>query len=239
MSLSTKSTTKKYYSTKKIYYTVTGKTDGFGAQYQAILSGIAYCEFMNYQYLHTPILQMEHENDTDKFNIFMGIPKDTISTNVKKEAFSPVVHWSETPDLYYTPEVLGRIRKYYFRTPKPDTDTDVIAIHIRRGDVNKEAFPERYTENNFYCKLIPDLIRKYPNTIIKIFSQGKLEMYELQNVEWHLDTNLTDVFHQMVVAKVLVTAKSSLSYTAALLNQNTVYYMPFWHKPLKKWNVLS
>ena len=27
--------------------TVRGKTDGFGAQYQAILSGIAYCAYYN------------------------------------------------------------------------------------------------------------------------------------------------------------------------------------------------
>ena len=32
----------------KINYTITGKTDGFGAQYQAIMSGIAYCKFKNY-----------------------------------------------------------------------------------------------------------------------------------------------------------------------------------------------
>ena len=32
-------------------YTITGKTDGFGAQYQAIMSGIAICKYKNYEYL--------------------------------------------------------------------------------------------------------------------------------------------------------------------------------------------
>ena len=42
------------YIMTNIYYTIVGKTDGFGAQYQAILSGIAYCKFKNYIYIHTP-----------------------------------------------------------------------------------------------------------------------------------------------------------------------------------------
>ena len=36
-------------------YTITGKTDGFGAQYHAIMSGIAICTYKKYTYLHTPI----------------------------------------------------------------------------------------------------------------------------------------------------------------------------------------
>ena len=43
----------------------------------------------------------------------------------------------------------------------------------------------------------------------------------------------------MVVAEVLVTAKSSLSYSAALLNKNTIYYINFWHKPLNSWNIID
>ena len=43
-----------------INYTITGKKDGFGAQYLAIMSGIAYCKYKNYNYVHTPIKNMEH-----------------------------------------------------------------------------------------------------------------------------------------------------------------------------------
>ena len=50
----------KFTSEKKVYYTITGKTDGFGSQYQAIMSGIAYCYYNNYEYIHTPIIKMEH-----------------------------------------------------------------------------------------------------------------------------------------------------------------------------------
>lgn len=50
-----------------------------------------------------------------------------------------------------------------------------------------------------------------------------------------LNTNIEETFHYLVTAKILVTAKSSLSYCAALLNDNLIYYLDFWHKPLNKW----
>ncbi|KKL26139.1 hypothetical protein LCGC14_2398300 [marine sediment metagenome] len=45
---------------KRIKYTITGKNDGFGAQYQAILSGIALCEYEKYKYKckYEPIILM-------------------------------------------------------------------------------------------------------------------------------------------------------------------------------------
>jgi hypothetical protein len=30
-------------------------------------------------------------------------------------------------------------------------------------------------------------------------------------------------------------AKSSFSYSAAILNPNKIYYINFWHKPLNHW----
>ena len=56
-----------------IYYTIKGKDDGFGAQYQAILSGISYCNYKNYIYIHTPFTQIDHAIDVSKANEFIGI----------------------------------------------------------------------------------------------------------------------------------------------------------------------
>lgn len=41
-------------------YTISGKNDGFGAQYLAIMSGIAFCKYKNYKYVHTNIKYLEH-----------------------------------------------------------------------------------------------------------------------------------------------------------------------------------
>ena len=53
-------------------YTIEGKIDGFGAQYNAIMSGIAYCEYMNYQYEHTPFRRIDYTWRSGKYEPWKG-----------------------------------------------------------------------------------------------------------------------------------------------------------------------
>jgi hypothetical protein len=48
-----------------------------------------------------------------------------------------------------------------------------------------------------------------------------------------------DVFVQMITADNLFLAKSSLSYSAGILNSHRVFYEPMWHPPLKTWQVID
>ena len=43
----------------------------------------------------------------------------------------------------------------------------------------------------------------------------------------------------MVYADILITAPSSLSYTAGMLSKNTVYYIKHCNKPLTNWNIVQ
>ena len=61
------------YKEHNRYYTINPRGDGFGAQYLAILSGIAYCNYKNYIYVHTPFIKMEHNTNIKKANEFIGI----------------------------------------------------------------------------------------------------------------------------------------------------------------------
>ena len=73
-----------------------------------------------------------------------------------------------------------------------------------------------------------------------IYSQGNiLNFKEFANhdVYFHLNENLFDTFIGMVSADILVTSASSLSYIAALISDNEIYYLPFWHNPRKNWAV--
>ena len=54
------------FSNKKIKYSIHGKKDGFGAQYQAILSGIAWCNYKNYEYVHIPFSKIAHDQKYDE-----------------------------------------------------------------------------------------------------------------------------------------------------------------------------
>tara|TARA_B110000008_G_scaffold171578_1_gene171226 strand:+ start:708 stop:1382 length:675 start_codon:yes stop_codon:yes gene_type:complete len=219
--------------------TIKGKSDGFGAQYQAILSGIAYCNYMNYKYIHTPFSRMSHNENITNLNQFIGIPPSNETQIDIIEKCCGDVHFSKNPDIYYTPEVLTMIRTYYYSTNKPNIKNPDIAIHIRRGDV-KENNEKRFTNNDQYKQIISVLLETYPNYNITIFSEGKKEDFNdfiNERIYFQLNTDIEDTFHSLVSAKILVTAKSSFSYCAALLNNNDIYYLPFWHNPLKHWKL--
>ena len=234
-----KNNKEKFENNKILKYTISGKTDGFGAQYLSIMSGIALCNYKNYIYIHTPIKKVSHNQDNKLLNKFIGIPKNNNEYDIKEE-YSSLVHWSKNPDKFYTDKVINIIRKYYYSTSKPNIpNTNYIAIHIRRGDVNKNM-KNRYNSNEYYIKIIKKMRKLYPNLRIKILSEGtKNDFKELgNNLDYHLNEELTHSFHMMVRARVLVMAKSSLSYCAAILNENIIYYIPFGHYPLKKWIIL-
>jgi hypothetical protein len=222
----------------KIYYTISGKTDGFGAQYHAMMSGIALCENKKYVYIHTPFKQMEHGVNIEKLNEFIGIKGETAPCTIKEE-WSREVHDSLTPSIYYTDKVIKIIRDAYYSTPKPKISAGIdIAIHIRRGDVSNRKNAERFTSNTEYAQIIRSLKLLYPSYNILIFSEGDVADFADLNLDssyFRLNTDVMETFHSLVSAKVLVIAKSSFSYAAAILNKNIIYYADFWHKPFVHW----
>jgi len=232
-------------SPQKNYYTIIPSMyDGFGAQYHALMSGIAYAASKDLIYAHTPLSQVAHGGNAAQLNTFIGIKKIPMAEqvdNVIIEPFSDEVHFSEHPSQYYTAEVIKRIRDFYFSTEKPAIENNDIAVHIRRGDVVKTD-GERYTTNEHYKTILAMLRKEYPTYSITIHSQGTLaDFSDLlgENISCKLNEDVRVTFHSLVMAKVLVTAKSSLSYSAAILNKGTVYYQEFWHKPLDGWKLLN
>jgi hypothetical protein len=225
-------------------YTITGKTDGFGSQYLAVMSGIALCEYHNFVYVHTPFRQFEHTSDVDTMNDFIGIQADTelddiFKENMMQDEFSYTVHYSDNPNIYYTNKVIEMIRQLYYSSEKPEISDVDIAIHIRRGDVSETENENRYTDNKTYIEIINSLKEKYPTYRISIFSEGTFDDFkniELEEKYFRLNEDITKTFHSLVTAKVLIMSKSAFSYSAAILNKNTIYYNDFWHKPLYHWD---
>lgn len=225
-----------------VYYTIAGKSDGFGAQYHAFMSGIAYSEHKGYIYVHTPIKLTSRNQNKNILNNFIGIIVNIYPNKDSElivEKFSKEVHYSDKPSIYYTEKVLTQIRYYYYSVPKPIIDNIDIAIHIRRGDVNgHNEHKKRYTSNAIYKKIILSLKTKYPTYTITVFSEGQYQQFAdlgLEQKDFKLNVDIYKTFHSLVRAKVLVMAKSSFSYGAGLLNENIVYYEDFWHKSLDNW----
>lgn len=180
----------------KTYYKIKSKRDGFGSQYHAMMSAIAFSEYKNYEYIHSPFPLIQHNVDSKIMDLFIGIPikiEEEKEENVIIEDYrAEEIHRSKNPSIYYTDSVITKIRNYYYSTEKPEIHDIDIAIHIRRGDVNQNSTCRsitRFTSNDKYVKIIQSLKEKYPNFKISIFSEGKLSDFEIlhsDNVYFHL-----------------------------------------------------
>ncbi len=247
--------------------TIVGKTDGFGSQLQACFSLVAYCMYKGIEYIHTPMYRMHHNDDLkDEFpkymNDFINFEhtfrcKDDLTNYEKSMTFGvkegPFVHGSFHPEFFYNDHVIHTFREMYYSRKKPlltlfDKNKRHIALHIRRGDVNIKRYPSRYTRNSEYVNIINKMDLDPINDVIHIFSQGEEDDFnDIKNslqsytIVFHINENVQETFHYMVSADILVVAKSSFSYCAALLNKNTIIsnlIKRWWHKPLKQWKLV-
>jgi hypothetical protein len=118
-----------------------------------------------------------------------------------------------------------------------------LCVHVRRGDVDPiNSNSIRYTSNRSIIKNLGKIVEFYKKNNISfkvyIYSQGEekdfVEFKEL-NAVLCLNEDEFTTFDNLVHADILVTAKSSFSYVAALLNKGIVFYEPFWHRPLPSW----
>jgi len=238
----------KYIKRPKII-TITGKGDGFGAQFQAIMSGFAFARYNACIYRHTAFKSLTHYNHPIEMNNFCGFKSDkddnpNHKVDITDDYIKPV-HRSCTPYIFYTQDVLDEMRELYMTTEKPSECKYDVAIHIRRGDVISNSkirdIQIRYTSNELYLAVMNFIRKKYNNISFCIYSEGNEEDFELlknDDVVFSLNKNIKNTFHEMVTAKILVMAKSSFSYCAALLSQGEIFYIPFWHRPLKHWNIV-
>lgn len=249
---------------QNINFCIHNKTDGFGSQLQACFSLIAYCNYKEYNYIHKPFYAMHHndeniENFPSVMNQFINLEHIFKSTNeltnyelsqlhqVKEGYF---VHGSLKPEIFYNEEVLQIIRACYYSNPKPSIDdiylpnTYNVAVHIRRGDVNIQKYPTRFTSNTEYINMLKNInIIDKNNVVFHIVSEGNPDDFhdiikEFPNIQLHLGINIQKTFHLLVKADLLIMSKSSFCYCAALLNENKIngtIIRNWWHKPFRKW----
>lgn len=220
------------------------RADGFGAQFHSIMAVIAYCDQYGYTYAHQPLSKIDHSVDHKLMNDFIGMKGVLLLKDAPEHAeiehirCPDEVHDSKTPHKFYTPQVINKIRAYYQTGNHPETEPIDVAIHIRRGDVRKDN-KLRYTDNAIYKKIIATLSK---SNKITVFSEGTYNDFQdlgLPETNFRLDTDIRTTFHSLVKAKVLICSKSSFSYAAALLNENTIYYEDFWHAKLDNWHNIN
>ena len=129
-----------------------------------------------------------------------------------------------------------------------------IAIHIRRQDVYDKILFNSANDidrlnvpSSLYVTIIKQFLEIYSNVKIHIYSQlldnqSEFDLYRCideDKVVLHIDEPLNKTFTEMVYADILVMAPSSLSYTAGILSDNIIYYIPFCCANLSHWNIVE
>ena len=146
--------------------------------------------------------------------------------------------------------VLPDIRRKYGSTDKSGfmlhrlIGTLTMNVHVRRGDVSVDhpSHSDRFTHDEDILGIIR-MVRKAAaseglSVTVNIWSQGQhtdFAAYEAEDCHLYLDADIFETFHNLSQSDILLMAKSSLSYVAALLCDGICLYEEFWHAPLPEW----
>lgn len=230
------------------------QSDGFGSQFQTIIASVIYAELHNKKYVYTPFEIMEHNYDRDPDFItkkewlinfidnFEGIDSNNnYIINAKsncKEFFDKNVSICAQSLALQKIKNIFRANKnvhHYFTHEHLN-----IAIHIRRPNTHDNRILGTDTPDMLFLTIMHQLRIMYAHEqpLFHIYSQGSASNFQpfiAQDTVLHLNGSVEDTFCAMVFADILVTGASSFSYTAALLSEGRVYYIPFWHAPLPHW----
>ena len=240
-------------------------SDGFGSQFQHIISVLLICYRNGYQFAYNPITKMEHNYTNDphfieKMEELMNIKPYFRTRYDKLFEQNAITECDMTAKYvidsdinhYASPTLLKPIQTMFWANKDRENvftnGKTNVAVHIRR--MNKIDItlpyvePERVnTTDDFYLDAIQRVRNTFPEKDLEfhIYSQGNMELfncYKSKDSVLHIDEDISKTFVEMVAADILITSFSSLSYSAALLSEGIIFYHPFWHPPRSDWHVL-
>jgi len=185
----------------------------------------------------------EEENPTD--DIIKTYVNKSINKNILLKILKPhnIVFNNDTALLNKSIKILRTYLKMpilpYYNIPK---SIKKIAIHVRRGDVDPDKYPDRFVPIEKYIDIVNKFNEIYPNSKIFIITEineknkNEFDIFnKYNNLKILANIDIIESLGYMIKADILVSCKSSFSYIPAIYNENTVYYIDFWHKPLDNW----
>lgn len=235
-------------------YTHENRIDGFGAQYQGIITTLIFCKENNLKYIYSPLSSVEHNYDNDPNYINKLEKLINLKDNIKDQCeigpqqllFGNISNnFEQNIDKYCNSDSMKFIKDCFWEGKERNhfkNNKINIAVHIRRENLHDKgnAGDRANTPNEYYIRIMNEIRKKYNNQLLQfhIYSQGEIENFkDLENidVEFHLNEEITKTFTGLVAADILILSPSSFSYIAGLLSDGIVYYKPFWHNPKKEW----
>jgi hypothetical protein len=234
--------------------------DGFGSQLQSLVASVIYAELVNKKFAYRPFKKMAHNyNGDDRDHEFIAQKEELINF---KNNFDPIdkndtskKYIAHTGVFYKTfvdknmvqcshSHSLRKIRRIFRENKNTENyfnnENFNIVVHVRRPNSHDNRILGTDTPDGVFINTIDKLrvIYAEKNPLFHVHSQGNSEQfaaYIAPDIVLHLDESLEDSFTAMVLADVLVTSASCLSYMAGFLSEGTVYYMPYWHTPMPHW----
>jgi hypothetical protein len=155
-------------------------------------------------------------------------------------------------DQFYRAQtgLVAKLRHKYAAAPARDEDALLfrsghvsLAVHVRRGDVTKEAAAAnpnlalRYQDENYFRVALAEAMTVIGDRFLPdifIISQGSpaelVGIAPYPNVRFCTEMDARTSFAHMAAADILITSKSSFSYKPALLGAGIcIVPTPFWH----------
>lgn len=236
--------------------------DGFGSQFQYLISILLICYREGYSFVYNKLTSMEHNynNDPDfmeKMENLMNIRpyfprfEDISLTNAYITIYDMTAKYVIDGNVndYATDESLNQIKTMFwankdrasvFPHMEGGTPTTHVAVHIRRPNSDDNRTLGTETPNDFYLNAMQRIRNENPDSklLFHIYSQGPLDSFQCyiaDDTVLHIDEDIEPTFLGMVSANMLITSFSSLSYVAGFLSDGIIYYHPFWHPPRKSW----
>ncbi len=234
------------------------RTDGFGCQFLEIICSALYAEMSHKKFLYSPFRDMEHNYDgvpdfiqkKEELINFIGnfdvnydeqVQLTASHQKYKRFFYNNIAACAKSSTLKEIKDIfrLNKNREDYF-----DPHAFNIAIHIRRPNPHDAHAIGTQLPDRVYLRIIKALRIAFSlkNPLFHIYSQGDIEKFEssfhAEDFILHINEPLEHTFSSLVFADVLVTSTSTFSYTAGLISNGEVYYIPCWLPPLPHWETI-
>jgi hypothetical protein len=222
------------------------------------MRAINFARICGLTYVHTPFHEIRHSDRSMRewvdaweahFNLGVG---EVATDGDNRQVVNFVYNFSEllslfgvsVDDLTCTFEAtIPEFRRKYYSNKRYRKKNEVltIGVHVRRGDITSSR-PEMWTSTSFIAETIAHVRAVLDVHCIKhrlfIFSQGDhadFAKLDLPDTEFFLDADPIWSMQEAIEADILIMAKSSFSYVAALLSGGIKIYEPFFFPPLSSW----
>jgi hypothetical protein len=231
--------------------------EGAGSQTLMMMNAINFARVCGLTYVHTPFKAIAHADRPMEewvagweklFNLGAGeLVCDAHDRDVVNFAynFPDLIRCFGVHDLVrvFTSTIPEFKRKYYTNKPPRANDVLTIAIHVRRGDVSTTR-ADMWTSTEIVLKTTAkakSIVESYGLSCrIHVFSQGNgTEFSGLRQLgaELFLNVDAIRTMQELIESDVLIMAKSSFSYLAAILCDGIKVYEPCDYYPLDGWVV--